>query len=100
MIVHLQSSILPSCACLLAFLYSRNPNRPSSKMGWFNVTEEEDYYSCDDNSVSDKDEKHVECPPNPPVQLPDQEEHDSEDSDIDADHSRAHGPKTTAEHRR
>ncbi|KAF3003799.1 Dicer-like protein 1 [Curvularia kusanoi] len=69
-------------------------------MGWFNVTEEEDHYSCDDNSVSDKDEKHVEYPPNPPVQLPDQEEHDSEDSDIDADHSRAHGPKTTAEHRR
>ena len=66
-------------------------------MGWFQVDEEQENYSC---SSSDKDDKDLEQFSTATSQLLDKNAHDDEDSDIDADLQRSHGPKTTSERRK
>ena len=66
-------------------------------MGWFQVDEEQEDYSC---SSSDKDDKDLEQFSTATSQLLDKDAHDDEDSDIDADLQRTHGPKTTSERRK
>jgi endoribonuclease Dicer len=61
-------------------------------MEWAQVDEEQlDYYSCDDASTSE-DEAVSTAETNEKVE--------DDDSDVDADVARAHGPKTTSEKRR
>ncbi|XPS99549.1 Dicer-like protein 1 [Ascochyta lentis] len=69
-------------------------------MGWANVGEEQelDYYSCDGMSTSDAGNDHVQQINFEGFQI--RERSEENDSDIDADIPRAHGPKTTSERRR
>ncbi|KAF2626787.1 dicer-like protein-like protein 1 [Macroventuria anomochaeta] len=70
-------------------------------MGWANVDEEQelDYYSCDDMSILDNDNKYVQQLDIRDPQLREGDGDDSDDSD-DADNSRTHGPMTIPEKRR
>jgi endoribonuclease Dicer len=65
-------------------------------MPWANVVEvQDDYFSDDDVSTSGDDASHQV------LEEPEETEQvEDADSDIDADISRAHGPKTTSEKRR
>jgi len=69
-------------------------------MGWANVQEEQelDYYSCDNMSISDDNDKHVQ-PPGTEEHYPQQQDGDDGESDIDVGGARQ-GPKTTLERRR
>ena len=71
-------------------------------MGWANVDEEQEleYYSCDDMSISDIDDRHAHSIDTRGLQLQVHGGIDGNDSAIDADIPRAHGPKTTSERRR
>jgi endoribonuclease Dicer len=68
-------------------------------MGWANVDEEQepDYYSCDDVSVSDQNDNHDLQSGS---EKPQSRDGAGDDSDVDGDIARAHGPKTTSERRR
>lgn len=59
------------------------------------VEEQDDYFSCSDRSTSGDEEESTAN-----VAEVDAEKAEDSDSDVDADISRAHGPKTTSEKRR
>lgn len=71
-------------------------------MRWANVDEEEEseLYSCDDMSISDKNDNCTDYDTTTTVQPQFEDTFEGEDSDTDADIPRAHGPKTTSERRR
>lgn len=68
-------------------------------MGWANVEEEQelDYYSADDMSISDSDDRQVQPTKVEDTQLQRQDDDEGDDSD---ESPPTHGPKTTSERRR